>query len=346
VIKAPAVGGNDTNVNLVGVFLTGLLTGGLTCLAVQGGLLAATIAQREEERLMEKTEKTGNAIPIFSFLLSKLLAYTLLGLLLGWFGSFFTLSLSLMGFLQVLVGIFMIGTALNMLNVHPIFRYFIIQPPRFLTRFVRKKSKSKDLFAPAMVGALTVFIPCGITQAMMALAIGSASPWLGTLIMFAFILGTSPVFFLLGYFTTKLSESLHLKFLRFAAVMIILMSLLTINNALALTGSKFTVQNVFSSVSKQANSEVATVSNAIITIDSQGYTPNEFSIKAGSSVKVTVKNADGLGCQQAFSVPKLGIQKIVRPGESFEFEMKAPETKGDIAFMCSMGMFTGVFHSI
>ncbi len=35
------------NTNLLAIFLTGLITGGLTCMAVQGGLLAATIAQRE-----------------------------------------------------------------------------------------------------------------------------------------------------------------------------------------------------------------------------------------------------------------------------------------------------------
>ena len=119
-------------------------------------------------------------------------------MLLGWLGSLFTLSLSAMGIITIVVGVFMIGTALNMLNVHPIFRYFVIQPPRFLTRFVRKQSKSSDLFAPAIVGSLTVFIPCGTTQAMMALAIASANPWLGTLIMFSFVLGTSPVFLLSG----------------------------------------------------------------------------------------------------------------------------------------------------
>ena len=196
-IKAPSTG-SGTQVNLISVFLTGLLTGGLTCLAVQGGLLAATLAQREEQKLKEKTVSSGNAIPILSFLLSKLLAYTILGMLLGWLGSLFTLSLSAMGIITIVVGVFMIGTALNMLNVHPIFRYFVIQPPRFLTRFVRKQSKSSDLFAPAIVGSLTVFIPCGTTQAMMALAIASANPWLGTLIMFSFVLGTSPVFLLSG----------------------------------------------------------------------------------------------------------------------------------------------------
>lgn len=77
--------------NLWAVFTTGLFIGGLTCLAVQGGLLAATIAQREEGKLKAKA-KGRNAIPILSFLTSKLIAYTILGFLLGWFGSLFQLS--------------------------------------------------------------------------------------------------------------------------------------------------------------------------------------------------------------------------------------------------------------
>ncbi len=143
------------------------------------------------------------------FLVAKLIAYVILGLLLGWFGSLFQLSLQVRVIMQFAVAFFMIGTALNLLNVHPIFRYFALQPPKFLTRLVRKQSKSQDLFAPALLGAFTVFIPCGTTQAMMALAIASGSAFAGAAILFAFILGTSPVFFLLGYL-----QSRQMRFLR------------------------------------------------------------------------------------------------------------------------------------
>ena len=64
--------------NLWTVFLTGLFAGALTCLATQGGLLAASIAQREEEKLKDKTKRSGNALPILSFLVAKLAAYTIL----------------------------------------------------------------------------------------------------------------------------------------------------------------------------------------------------------------------------------------------------------------------------
>ena len=75
--------------NLWAIFLTGLFAGALTCLAVQGGLLATSIAQRHEDKLKDDTKKNGNALPILSFLIAKLIAYTILGFLLGWFGSSF-----------------------------------------------------------------------------------------------------------------------------------------------------------------------------------------------------------------------------------------------------------------
>ncbi len=345
--------------SLIGIFLTGLFVGGLTCLAVQGGLLASTIAQREEERLKEKVTK-GNALPILAFIIAKLAAYTLLGLLLGWLGSAFQLSLTTRTILQFTVVIFMVGTALNILEVHPIFRYFVIQPPRFLTRLVRKQSKSKDMFAPALLGAFTVFIPCGTTQAMMALAIASGNPLTGAAIMFAFILGTSPLFFVLGYMTTKLGDTLHQKFMKVAAYAIILLAVFNLNNAIALTGSNFTLESMLNgfwctvsfcnssqipAIAQAAGTGLAATNDAAIEIASTGYNPSELTVKAGSPVTLTIKNTGGGGCTQAFTIPSLGVQKVVPIGSSDTVSF-TPSQAGDIPFMCSMGMFRGVMHVI
>lgn len=329
------------NADIPTIFFTGLLTGGLTCMAVQGGLLAATLAQREEERLKEKVRQSDTVLPIMSFLGAKLIAYTILGFFLGWFGSIFQLSLPLQVVLQIAVAIFMIGTAFNILNVHPIFRYFIIQPPKFLTRLVRQQSKSKDMFAPAMLGAFTIFIPCGTTQAMMALAIASGKPILGAAILFSFIIGTSPVFFLLGYFTTKLSESLHQKFMRIAAIAIILLAFFNLNNALALSGFNFFGNNSQPSASKQPVTQQAT-----ITISGFGYSPSNISVKAGSAVTLHLTNKGGFSCAQSFTIPSLGIQKTVSPGTSSDVVFNAPSQPGAIQFMCSMGMFRGTINVI
>lgn len=344
--------------NLVTIFLTGLFAGALTCLAVQGGLLATSIAQREEEKLKDKTKSTGNALPILSFIVAKLGAYTILGFLLGWFGSIFQLSLTANVILQLAVGIFMIGTALNLLNVHPIFRYCIIQPPRFLTRMVRNQSKSSDFFGPAVLGAFTVFIPCGTTQAMMALAIASGNPLSGAAIMFAFVLGTSPLFFILGYMATRLGEAMQKRFMKVAAYTLILLAVFNINNSLALTGSNFTLENMwsgfyctvsfcdkdFAPTSAQA---AAPVSEATITINNDGYSPNNLTVKAGSKVTLNIVNKGGGGCAQAFTLPKYNIQKIVTNGNTDTVTFTAPNEPGtQIPFMCSMGMYRGTINVI
>ncbi len=340
------------NVNLIAIFLTGLLTGGLTCMAVQGGLLAATIAQREEERLKEKI-KTGNALPILSFLIAKLVAYTILGFLLGWLGSFFQLSITTQVILQIAVGIFMIGTALNILNVHPIFRYFVIQPPKFLTRMVRKQSKSSDLFAPGLLGALTVFIPCGTTQAMMALAIASGSPILGAAVLFAFVLGTGPLFFILGYFVTRLGDALHQKFMRFAAYAIILLAIFNINAAVSLSGSTATLESIAQKVyctltfcSNKAESSGPISAEQTITLSDYGYAPNIISVPAGKQIKLRLVNNGASGCVQAFSIPYYNLQKVIPTGVTETVSFKAPDAPTQIAFMCSMGMYRGVIRVI
>ncbi len=338
--------------NLWTIFITGLITGGLTCMAVQGGLLASTLAQREEEKLKNGLKNGGNALPIISFLIAKLVAYTALGFLLGSLGSVFQLSITLRVIMLIAAGIFMLGTAFNILEIHPIFRYFVIQPPKFLTRLVRKQSKSQDVFAPAILGSLTIFIPCGTTQAMMALAIASGSALSGSLILFTFILGTSPVFFILGFFAAKLGDMFQQKFMRIAAFAIILLAIFNINNAIALSGSSLTLDNVgkniwctFAVCESSASGITSEISNnPTITIQSLGYSPNVVNVKAGAQIKLKLVNTTGSSCVQAFTIPSLGIQKVVPPGTSDEIDFTAPSAPGQIQFMCSMGMYRGVIN--
>lgn len=327
--------------SLGAVFLTGLLTGGLTCLAVQGGLLATTLASQEAK---------DNSLPILAFLGAKLVAYTALGMLLGLLGSFFQLSLTGRAILQILVALFMIGTAANLLNIHPIFRYFVIQPPRFLTRMVRNQSQSRRVFAPAILGAFTIFIPCGTTQAMMALAIASGSPLSGALILFAFVLGTSPIFFVLGYLATRLGEVFQGRFMRLAAAAIMLLAVFNLNNALALAGNRFTVQAVWDNVyctvafcnsDPRLLHDVAAADTVNINFHATGYEADRTTIRAGSQLTLNLVNGDGRGCIQAFTIPALGVQEIVPVGTEKTIKITAPNQPGVLSFMCSMGMFQG-----
>jgi sulfite exporter TauE/SafE len=246
---------------IVLAFITGLTTGGLSCLAVQGGLLAGSIASEVEQSVQNQPAsvqrvKVGTAPrpqqmqprasrPILLFLTAKLIAYTMLGFFLGLLGSVLQLTPMLRAILLTAIGIFMVGNALRMLNVHPIFRYFLIEPPSSVTRYIRRKSKSQaNALTPLFLGALTVLIPCGVTQAMMAVAMGTGNPMTGAAIMFAFVLGTTPVFFTVAYLTTRLGARLEKNFVRIVAAIMIILGLISIDSGLTLAGFPYSVANL------------------------------------------------------------------------------------------------------
>jgi sulfite exporter TauE/SafE len=240
-------------------FITGLTTGGLSCLAVQGGLLASSLAHQIEQDMLGQTTKITSrpsgkpvpagklkpvtkyrprtALPIALFLIAKVSAYTLLGFLLGALGTVLTLTPMMRAILLIAIGVFMVGNALRMFNIHPIFRFFALEPPKFVTRYIRKTAKQgADLATPLFLGALTVLIPCGITQAMMAVAIGTGDPLQGALLMLAFTLGTSPVFFAVAYLTTQIGARLEKWFMRFVAVVVLILGIVTYISGLRLAG--------------------------------------------------------------------------------------------------------------
>jgi sulfite exporter TauE/SafE len=247
-------------------FITGLTTGGLACLAVQGGLLASSLAHQIEQDMLEqqaaKPIRSGKslpggkpvklakfrphtALPIALFLAAKVVAYTLLGFLLGALGTVLQLTPMMRAILLVAIGIFMVGNALRMFNIHPIFRIFALEPPKFVTRYIRKTAKKggADLTTPVFLGALTVLIPCGVTQAMMAVAIGTGDPLQGAMLMLAFTLGTSPVFFAVAYLTTQIGARLEKWFMRFVATVVLVLGILTYISGLRLAGIPINLPN-------------------------------------------------------------------------------------------------------
>lgn len=341
--------------NLWVIFLTGLTVGGLTCLAVQGGLLASVVTAREEE--VHTRTKNHAMWATAAFLGAKLIAYTLLGFILGAFGGAINIGGSLQTFMQLVAGAYMVAVALNLLNIHPIFRYVIIQPPRFLVRLVRNQSKSKDLFAPALLGAMTIFIPCGTTIAMEALAISSANPFTGAAIMAAFILGTMPLFFGIGVVTSYLGEAFRTKFLKLAAVAIIYLGVTSINGALVALGSPLSLENLANSFSfsisvgeetkpnEKLYSEEVTNQNPQILVTAQGYSPNYIRVKQGSPVSLKLISKDAYSCASAFRIPSLGISRNLKANET-QILTFTPQKKGKIIYTCSMGMYQGVLEVI
>src|SRR5512136_1765578 len=348
-------------------FITGLTTGGLSCLAVQGGLLASSLEHQLEEQLdlqieqelaARRAHRSGKkrervlahprlALPILLFLAAKLAAYTLLGFLLGALGSVLQLNAVTRAILLIAIGIFMVGNALRMFNTHPIFRYFSIEPPKFITRYIRRKAKNgESFFAPLFLGALTVFIPCGVTQAMMAVAVGTGNALQGAVLMFAFILGTSPVFFLVAYLTMQLGARLEKWFMRFVAIVLLVLGLVSVNNGLNLVGSPLSVQNMTQALftaPASSSQEYASAPAGTLRLNASnsGYSPRRLYAIAGQAVLLNIVTADTYSCARDFVIPALGVEKLLPQSGTVPVDIPAQVAGTVMRFSCSMGMYTG-----
>ncbi len=384
-------------------FITGLTAGGLSCFAVQGGLLSASIAQKLESESFN-TGRTaspqnngttsvqpftvGMIQPILLFMIAKLFAYTIMGFFLGWLGSIIAFTPKMQGIIQLAVGIFLVGNGLRMLNVHPIFRYFSFEPPGQVTRYIRKVSKhSESWITPLYLGALTVLIPCGVTQAMMAVAIGTGSPWLGAVIMFAFVLGTSPTFIAISWLVTSLGGLFQKYFYKVVAVIVLVLGLYGLNAGLTLVGSPVSASRIVrtfqdeKSAAKASSAEeigssnpavaatniltepsetpstgtaqhtpglispvVAAAVEAKINVQNNGYSPELVSLPADQPIELHLVTNETHSCALAFVIPELNIMEILPETGDVVVTIPAQPAGKTIDFMCSMGMYTGLFQ--
>jgi sulfite exporter TauE/SafE len=346
----------------VATFITGLTAGGLSCFAVQGGLISGSLSKQIEPIVSKVKGKKkvsqptltnkGMVLSVLLFLAAKLVAYTLLGFGLGWLGSVFYLSSTLKGVLQIGIGIFLVGNALRMFNVHPIFRLFTFEPPSKFTRFIRKISKGNDRFAtPIFLGALTILIPCGVTQSAMAVAIGTGNPLLGAAVMFVFILGTSPTFFGITVLATGLAKVFQKYFYPIVAIIVRGLGLYTIDGGLNLVGSPISSSAIWASLTDVSQSAQAAqapsgpLSNVVkVNVVNSGYSPAHSYAPAGQPIHLDLTTNNTQSCSRALVIPSLGIQKILPATGETVIDLPAQKVGTSLRFTCSMGMYNGVIQ--
>ncbi|MBL8098047.1 MAG: sulfite exporter TauE/SafE family protein, partial [Anaerolineales bacterium] len=197
---------------------------------------------------------------------------------------------------------------------------------------------------PLFLGALTVFIPCGVTQAMMATALGTGSVIMGAALMFAFTLGTSPVFFIIAYLTTELGARLEKFFMRFVAVVILILGFVTLDGGLNLLGSPYSLQNLTRSwLPSQTMPSQQTASDNEITlyVQNEGYFPSTLKAPAGKNLKLNLVTDGVYSCALAFLIPDLDFYQMLPSNGTVQVDIP-PQAQGtQMYFTCSMGMYTG-----
>src|SRR5882757_10045771 len=244
-----------TSVNLVAVLITGLFAGGISCAAVQGGLLTGLITRQQGAREPARIDATrsesrswrlqlgDDLAPVSGFLAGKLAAYTLLGGLIGALGGVVQLSPTTRTWLQIGAGLLIITFGLAQLGV-PGFRWIVVEPPASWTRLVRNRTRSQAALAPTLLGVATVLLPCGVTLSVEALALVSGSPWRGAVIMAVFVAGTSPLFAILGYAARRAVTAWRGRLVAATGLAVVAMGIYTLNGGLALAGSPLAASRI------------------------------------------------------------------------------------------------------
>lgn len=201
---------------------------------------------------------------------------------------------------------------------------------------------------------MTVFIPCGTTQAMEILAISSGSPLLGALILFVFVLGTSLTFAVLGFVATQIRGKYQRTFRYATALLILTLGMVSINGGLLLVDSPLAPERLLASMfspdrgyGTAVNAQVLDgIQQLTIYADENGYTPNHWNISSDMPVRLRLVTEDSFSCSRTFTIPALGIDRILPASGVTAIDLPPQAVGQRIFFTCRMGMYTGVIRVV
>jgi sulfite exporter TauE/SafE/plastocyanin domain-containing protein/copper chaperone CopZ len=330
------------NASYAVLFVVGVITS-IHCVGMCGGIMLSQSIGKESMNKFEAIK------PALLYNAGRVIAYTILGGVIGAIGSVFALSLTAKAALQLFAGVFMIMMGFNMAGFK-VFRKFQIKLPNVSCRAMSKPR------APFFVGLLNGLMPCGPLQTMQIFALGTGSAAAGALSMFMFSIGTVPLMLTFGALSGLLSKGYTKKILKFSGVLIIMLGLIMSNRGLALAGMNLSPMAIMSSVgafgdaeasSDSSNAIKATIKDGVqvlnMTANVYGYTPKTLYVQKGMPIKWVVEGEEITGCNNTIVVPDMNIQQKLQSGNNLiEF------TPGDedLNFSCWMGMKRGVIKVV
>ncbi|MFF5757422.1 urease accessory protein UreH domain-containing protein [Streptomyces longwoodensis] len=364
---------------------TGLLAGGASCAAVQGGLLAGAVTRRTPAAVPAPVPAPAGArrspggaardrrpiptadtsaelkplVPVGAFLVGKLASHTLLGALLGVFGDALQPSPRARAVMLIAAGILMVLFALDLFGVKAVAR-LVPRPPASFGRLLRRSARTDSVVTPAVIGLATVLVPCGVTLSVELIAITSGSPLAGAAVMSGFVLGTAPLFAVLGYLFRRTSRALSGRLAVVTGVVVLAVAAWTVVSGVQAGGwATFDLSSspaAAAGESPDANEAAAgggkkQVTSGPVRMDASGqqivtltvtdfYVPTKFTAQAGVPTTLVLRGKDSGGCARAFTIPELGVQEIVKRDGDTKIDLGARKP-GTLRFSCAMGMQTG-----
>lgn len=354
--------------SLWAVLLTGLFAGGASCAAVQGGLLAGTLARRRPEPAVSESGKRNgpekaapasaaparwdDAVPVGAFLAGKLASHVVLGAALGLAGNAMQIGPRARAYMQIAAGLVMVLLALNQLGLKAV-QGMVPPPPAAWSRLVRRSGRWGHGLAPAVLGVATVLIPCGVTLSMMFLAVASGSPMAGAAVMATFVIGTMPLFAVIGYAARRSTAYLRGRLSLLTGAVVLVAGLVAINSGLVLNGSSFTLAGMWGDLTG-ANGAVPVAAPPVaadgiqrITIEAHdtGYAPSAITARAGVPTELTIRTDNTQGCTRAIVMSSFGVQKVL-PATGDTLVDLGSLQPGTYRYTCGMGMYSGSITAV
>ncbi|MCL1956914.1 MAG: sulfite exporter TauE/SafE family protein [Fibromonadales bacterium] len=299
------------------LFLIGLMTS-VHCLAMCGGINLSQCVSR------------GGINSPFLYSLGRVISYTAVGFVVGALGSVINFSIAMQGTLKLVAGLIMIIMGINLLGIFPLMSKLSPKIPQIIAKRVKaEKFKSKS---PLIVGLLNGFMPCGPLQAMQIYALSTGNPVTGALSMLLFSLGTVPLTFSFGAFSSMLGKKFTRKATVAGATLVVVLGMSMFTDGWSLTG----FETESKETSKEEKGEIKDVQIIISTLAPHQYP--SITVKAGIPVKWLIEAPLGSinGCNNRIFIREYGIEYSFIYGENIiEF---TPTKPGKFIYTCWMGM--------
>lgn len=351
VLLLQRLGFSGININGLGdnkgimALVIGITAGFSTCMALVGGLVLGLSSRYAEKHQSATTAQRFR--PHLFFNLGRIVMFFILGGLIGLFGAFFKLDASVTGIMTIIIGIVMIVLGLQLTELFPKLTNKSITLPAGLAKIIgvdQHKQKEYSHKNALIMGGLTFFLPCGFTQAMQLVAIGSGSFLTGSIVMGLFAIGTAPGLLGVGGLTSFIKGEFSKIFFRFAGVLVVLLAIYNISNGLNLTGYKFSLGGGQSGSSNSNSIDKNATVLKTVFVPSEGsddISPSKFNVQVGKPYVLEVDaKGDGEGCMSTIMIP--GVYNnpllITKGIMRLPFVIDKP---GTYNITCAMGIVRG-----
>lgn len=284
------------------IFVFGIIAGFSSC----GALLSGIIVTYSKER--------------WQILLGRMIAYVIVGGLLGWLGQKIAMGV-FTNILLVIVSLVMIVVSLQMMGVKWALGIKINLPKAWVKKIGNKK-------IPLVIGLLTVLLPCGFTLLVEGVAVMSGSFGGGAITMLAFVLGSSIPLWLIGLSSDKMIKNQK-------AIGLLVLFLVFYNLFLQFNVMKPTLPSL-----KKGGVDTQEVKQIVkATYGNFGLSPYQITVKKGQKVRLEIGVlVNEYGCMSTILLPGMFEKpQTLTKGKTLVMEF-TPLKTGVYQFACAMGV--------